>query len=345
MIIGIIGAGIAGLTAGRVLANAGHEVIIIEKSSGFGGRMSTRNAGDNNSIKFDYGTPFISGKSPEFMQFITELESKGLLAPWTDSLSFYNSDGFYDTHPSRENQALYIAPQGMNSIGQYLSRWMDFRLNRSVSGVTMVAPVGKKKRPWIVNFLDTSVLEVDALIIAAPSVQANGLLQTSQDETTIRLLAAQVAKVDYDTSYSLMLGYGNREVPAWKGIVCQNDTISWVCNENSKRDNAQLSLVVHAASGFSKQHHKAAPEVVTRKMLSELSKMIGDWVTNPEWSDLHYWQYNRTHNPINAPFLESTADFAPLALTGDYFQGNTVESAYLSGLKLAEHWLNKLPKS
>ena len=32
MIIGIIGAGIAGLTAGRYLAKQGHEITILEKS-------------------------------------------------------------------------------------------------------------------------------------------------------------------------------------------------------------------------------------------------------------------------------------------------------------------------
>jgi predicted NAD/FAD-dependent oxidoreductase len=40
--IAIIGAGIAGITAARTLANAGHKVQVFEKSRGAGGRMSTR---------------------------------------------------------------------------------------------------------------------------------------------------------------------------------------------------------------------------------------------------------------------------------------------------------------
>jgi renalase len=32
---------------------------------------------------------------------------------------------------------------------------------------------------------------------------------------------------------------------------------------------------------------------------------------------------------------------APLALVGDYFNGNTVDHAYCSGLKLAQHWVKK----
>lgn len=343
MIIGIIGAGIAGLTAGRILANAGHEVIIIEKSRGFGGRMSTRYAGENNEIKLDHGIPYITAKSTEFKKFIDELESAQLLTEWSDELSLFNVDGFYDTHPAREKSLMYVAPKGMNSIGQYLSRWMDFRLTQRVNGLTMVAPNHKRKSPWIINLMDSTVMEVDALIIATPSVQANGLLQTSQDETSVRLLAAQISKVNYDSSYSLMLGYGKRDIPTWKGIVCQNEIINWVCNENSKRNNSQLSLVVHTTPEFSKSQRKETSEKVTKHILRELSKITGDWALTPEWSHLHFWLHNRTVNPIDKPYLESTSEFAPLGIIGDYFNGNSVESAYLSGITLANDWLKKYP--
>jgi renalase len=343
MIIGIIGAGIAGLTAGRTLANAGHEVIIFEKSRGFGGRMSTRYVGTNNETKLDHGIPFVSAKTTEFKTFIDELESLQLLTKWTDELSLFNEDGFYDSHPAREKEQMYIAPGGMNSIGQYLSRWMDFKLNQRVSGITMVAPNHKRKSPWIVNLMDSSVVEVDALIIATPSIQANGLLQTSQDETSVRLLAAQVSKVDYDTCYTLMLGYGKREIPAWKGVVCQNDVINWICNENSKRNNSELGLVVHTTPEFSKLNSRDSKDTVTKKILRELSKVTGDWALTPEWSQLHYWLYNRTINPIEKPYLESTSEFAPLGIIGDYFNGRTIESSYISGLTLANDWLKKYP--
>ena len=54
MLIGIIGAGIAGLTAGRQLARHGHEVIVLEKSRGYGGRLSTRYSEPEQNIKVDH---------------------------------------------------------------------------------------------------------------------------------------------------------------------------------------------------------------------------------------------------------------------------------------------------
>jgi hypothetical protein len=39
--IAIIGAGLAGLTCGKALQQAGHDVVIFEKSRGIGGRLAT----------------------------------------------------------------------------------------------------------------------------------------------------------------------------------------------------------------------------------------------------------------------------------------------------------------
>lgn len=60
MKIAVIGAGVAGLTAGRILAGSGHEVVVFEKSRGYGGRLATRYAGADNSTKVDHGLPYRS---------------------------------------------------------------------------------------------------------------------------------------------------------------------------------------------------------------------------------------------------------------------------------------------
>jgi predicted NAD/FAD-dependent oxidoreductase len=42
MRIGIVGAGMAGLSCAEGLANHGHDVVLLDKGRGPGGRMSTR---------------------------------------------------------------------------------------------------------------------------------------------------------------------------------------------------------------------------------------------------------------------------------------------------------------
>lgn len=344
MIIGIIGAGIAGLIAGRELAKMGHEVIVIDKSRGFGGRLATRYVGEDRKIKLDHGAPCFSAKNESFLSFINELEDKDIVAPWTDALSYYTEGGFYLEHPGREKQTYYYAPKGMNTIGKYLSRWLDFRLNEKVSGITMVAPTNKHKRPWIINLESSKVIEVDAVIIATPSIQAAGVLQLSQDETPIRAVHAKVEAVEYDSCHTLMLGFGDREIPDWKGVLCQDEDIAFVSNESSKRDNGELTLVVQTTHAFTRKHLKAPKDEIARILLQKLANIAGNWALTPYWNQVHYWKYHRPTNPISEPFIESTSDFAPLAVIGDYFNGNSVETAFVSGYTLAHHWSTKLAK-
>ena len=65
MRVAVIGAGISGLVAARDLVSSGHEVLVIEKSRGLGGRMAARRAEDT---VLDHGLP------------VLEVPSGGLLA-------------------------------------------------------------------------------------------------------------------------------------------------------------------------------------------------------------------------------------------------------------------------
>jgi predicted NAD/FAD-dependent oxidoreductase len=61
MRIAVIGAGLAGLTAARRLADAGHDVTVFDKSRGTGGRLATRRT-DAGGI--DHGAPWVTADGP-----------------------------------------------------------------------------------------------------------------------------------------------------------------------------------------------------------------------------------------------------------------------------------------
>ena len=67
--IAIIGAGMAGLTAARLLVNHGREVRVYEKSRGTGGRLATRRS---DAGAFDHGAPAAHG-DPSFDAAMTAL--------------------------------------------------------------------------------------------------------------------------------------------------------------------------------------------------------------------------------------------------------------------------------
>src|ERR1041385_9577937 len=66
----IIGAGAAGLSAMRELAEAGHHVCMLEASDVAGGRIATINDGFKTSV--ESGAEFIHGKLPHTFKLINE---------------------------------------------------------------------------------------------------------------------------------------------------------------------------------------------------------------------------------------------------------------------------------
>lgn len=346
MVIGIIGAGIAGLTAGRLLAKAGHEVTIFEKSRGYGGRMATRYAGKNNGSKVDHGISHFKVSSPEFRTFTEELLEKKILKLWGNQLYFYNGEELSKTNPFSSNEQFYVSVDGMNSIGKYLSRWVDVKTETRASGLTHIGENRRKKRSWMINLSASNTFEADAVIIATPAPQAYGLINTTIDEISTLKIIREIDEVHYQPSYSLMLGYGGIDVPEWDGIVCKNSSIDFISNESSKRENAQENtIVVHSTSGFANKHRNSDEDLIKRELLGELSEIAGGWAASPEWHQIHFWKYSKPVKSLNSSFMEVEAEESPLAVIGDYFEGNDIDAAYKSGYKLAKHWIKKFSTS
>jgi len=342
MVIGIIGAGISGLTAGRILAKAGHDVTIIEKSRGYGGRMATRYAGKNGAAKMDHGLSYFVPRSAEFQKFTVELMEHGLVKRWGDQIGLYDGRNFYSKNPNPDNSASFTATQGMNSIGKYLSRWVDVKTETRAGGLTYFGANRNRKRSWMINLSAGNTFEADAVIVATPAAQAYGLLQTTTDETNTLKIIREIDEVHYAPCYSLMAGYGDRELPEWEGVVCKNSPLKFISNEATKKSfDQECSFVAQATPEFTRHMMQLDKEAVRKAMLDHLATTIGGWAMSPQWSQVHFWRYSQAMKVLDRPYAVLEFDDAPLALVGDYFFDNTVDSAYLSGLKLAEAWIDK----
>ncbi|NBC64814.1 MAG: NAD(P)-binding protein [Bacteroidetes bacterium] len=342
MVIGIIGAGIAGLTAGRHLAKAGHEVTILEKSGGYGGRMATRYAGKNNETKLDHGLSYFTTRSNEFREFTVELMEQGLVKRWGDKIALHDGSNFYAKNPYPSGDASFTAIDGMNSIGKYLSRWIDVKTEITASGLTYIGSNRRKKRSWMINLTGSNTFEADAVIIATPAPQAYGILQTTTDETKLLKIIREIDEVDYNRCYTLMAGYGDQELPEWEGVICKNGPLDFVSNEATKKAHKQeCSFVVKASPSFTRELMGKSDELIKREILDKLATVVGGWAMAPLWSQVHYWRFSRAKKTLPVPYIEHEMNDAPLALIGDYFEGNTVDHAYCSGLRLAKDWVEK----
>lgn len=329
------------MTAGRILAGAGHEVTIFEKSRGYGGRMATRDASKELDSKMDHGLSYFGVKSDEFREFATELLDEGLIQTWGDHFVGYDGEKILKSPPNQSSEALYTSTGGMNKIGKYLSRWVDIRTETKVGGLTYFGTNRSKKRSWMMNLTSSNTFEADAVIIALPAPQAYGIIASTIDETNTLKIIRQIDEVHYQPAFSLMAGYGGEDVPGWEGMVCSNSPLEFISNEKAKRETQETSFVLHASEGFTREHRHSNEDTVSKKMLGEFAEIAGGWAASPAWKQLHFWRYSRAQKVIDSPYLELEDKDAPLALIGDYLKGNTVDDAYRSGYVLANDWVDK----
>ncbi|MDX1640294.1 MAG: FAD-dependent oxidoreductase [Balneolaceae bacterium] len=344
MVIGIIGAGLSGLTAGRILARSGHEVTIFEKSRGYGGRMATRYAGKGLGSNMDHGLSYFQVKSDPFKEFADELLDEKLIQPWGKKFAAFDGERFLESSPNISSGPFYTSTKGMNEIGKYLGRWVDVRTETKVGGLTYFGTNRSKKRSWMVNLTSSETFEADAVVIALPAPQAYGILGMARDETNTLKIIRQIDEVTYNQTFSLMVGYGSQEAPDWHGVICRNSTLDFVSNETLKRDTQECSIVLHASDSFTREYRNSDEDTISKKMLGELAEIAGGWAATPDWSQLHFWRYSSAKKVIDSPYLELEDEDAPLALIGDYLKGNTLDDAYCSAYNLANDWIEKFEK-
>jgi len=145
MRIAIIGAGMAGLSCARVLADAGLSPIVFDKSRGLGGRLATRRA---DTLRFDHGAQFVTARGDDFRAYLTEHAK-----PW---------------RPEGGGE-WYVGVPAMNALVKPMADGIDIRLGEAVEP----QQVGTG---WQVG--DE---HVDLIISTVPVVQARALFPQITD--------------------------------------------------------------------------------------------------------------------------------------------------------------------
>lgn len=339
MVIAIIGAGLSGLVAANRLALAGHEVTVFEKSRGFGGRMATRYKSGDRSVKFDHGTSFLSANGTGFKSFLNQYADTGVLRKWTNKFLYEDTDTITEVSATPGGDDLYIASNGMNTIGKLLQRLIDVRTETRVGGITYFGKNRGNKRAWMVNLDSQDVFEADAIVIAVPSTQAYGIIQTAADELSIRQIIREIDDVSYDPDLTFMFSFGKQEIPDWEAKKMVNPVVSLIINESSKRDfGGDLNVVVHTTPEFAIKYQKDSRDIAQHEVLKVLMTELGSFAATPVWQDVHFWRYARARKSLNIPFFECSDADQPLAIIGDYFMGTDAEAAYNSAVALADSW-------
>ncbi|TGD95146.1 NAD(P)/FAD-dependent oxidoreductase [Methylobacterium nonmethylotrophicum] len=309
--IAIIGAGIAGAAAARRLHAAGRRVVVLDKGRGPGGRMATRRG--PGALRFDHGAQYFTARDPRFAAQVAEWAARGVAAPWGG--------------PGRS-----VGVPGMTAPVRDLLAGLDVQCGRAVGRLV------REDRRWRLAEADGAALAggaaFTAVLLTCPAPQSLALLAGAG------LDLPGLAEVRYAPCWTLMLAHDGP--PPLDGPVRENRdpdaTIAWVAQDGAKPGREGATVVVQAAPAWSRAHlEEDAADIAERLLdaLRDLPDVAGPVTVGHRAA--HRWRYARVERAIGEPCL-----YAPgtgLGFAGDGCLGPRVESAYLSGLALAERVL------
>ena len=304
MKICVIGAGMAGGYLGSALGQLGHDVVVLEKSRGFGGRLATRRG---EGVQFDHGAPFFTARTSLFKELLAEHASS--VVEWTPRVTTlrpgsksYKRDWF-EPH--------YIGVPAMGALAQSLLATSEVQFEREVSAVVSDA------ERCLVHFEDGAVEHYDLVISTAPAPQ------------TAAIMNIELENVSYSPCFALLAI--PIESPKFDAAVVKDSLIEWL-EYTAKKPNrvSTPTLVAHASAEWTVKHFDAPRDDVKQWMVSALAELGLEIERGPS---LHRWRYAQVVQAYHSPYWLSPQ--LKLAACGDWGVGPGVESAVISASKLA----------
>lgn len=327
----IVGAGVAGLSLARALAASGVEALILDKSRGVGGRAATRRV---EGQPVDHGVAFFHGSHPDFLAALDAVEATALEG-WP--LRVRGEGRPCQPRAFRKGERRLAFEEGVTAFPKSLARGLDVR-----RGVRVASLAARGDGVEAVVEGGESIVARN-LVLALPLEQAERLLAPLASESgAIRPIASLLSMMTTEPCLTLLAGYPlDSAEPEWDLFYPSDESLSMlVAHDSSKRKEKKWRVLVYQCrSCFSRRHLEDDPEVWMNLVLSDASRLLGDWAGRPLWREPHRWRYSRADsaNTLAQPFWIPLENGARIGIGGEVFSpGGGVEGAFLSGLELAE---------
>jgi len=311
----VIGAGMAGLTAGHALTDS-TDVVVLDKGRGVGGRLATRRMGD---ATFDHGAQFITTHTDEFAATITQLVGSGVVAPWFRGRIGPNGVVDPDGH-TRFRGAI-----SMNAIAKALAVGLDVR---TASLVSSLVHDGKS---WTVTLTDGTELKANGVVVTSPVPQTLAMFENGGVELSPKDADA-LAAIKYDPCLALMAvldGPSGLDEPG--AVDPDGGPIDWMADNQLKGISAVPAVTIHATAEFSASHLDATDDEIADLLFASAGLAAN---VIPGSLQIQRWRYARpsVEHPERFLVLDGVP---PMVCAGDAFGGAKVEGAALSGVAAA----------
>ena len=310
----VVGAGLSGLTAARSLQEKGHNVVVLDKGRGLGGRMATRRIStpDGSIAVFDHGAQFFTVRDQQFQKLVDGWITNGVVREWCRG--FVADDG----HPR------YVVNSGMAALTKHIAQGLDVRTSTLVFAVK---PCDADPTKWTVVIDDNSRIDCDAVVMTCPLPQSYSLTVTTGVELPQDLLLT-----DYDRTIGLLAVLdGPSAVPAPGGVQNPDDVFSWIGDNQAKGISDIPAITFHANPAWSAAHWDDSLEDGLALITHAAQKYLGN--AKIVASEYKKWRFATPRKLWPDPYFAA----GTLVFAGDAFAGPKVEGAVLSGRKSAEY--------
>lgn len=337
--IAVIGAGIAGLACARTLAQAGHQVTVLEKAPAVGGRVASC---ETPFGTFDHGAQYFTVRDARFQKALAI--TPGLCKPWSA-----NAVRVLDPHGRVAEAALpapephWVAVPAMDALPRHWATPLAAAgCIQLETRVTRIERDTLDHRRWQ---LQTSGPQdsvhvysgFDAVVLAMPHALATGLLSQS---AVAPALAQQLQGVEVAPCWALMLAYPQAVQPTlshlgpqWNAALSTHHRIAWLARESSKPGRGGIERwTVQASAAWSQEHLGDDAPRVQAKLLKAFSEVTGIHA-EPTYAQVHRWMWAKTTAPLGRSHAWDGK--SGIGACGDWCLGHRVEDAFISGLELA----------
>lgn len=308
MRVAIVGAGLAGLTTARTLADRGAVVSVFDKGRVVGGRLATQGREQGG---FDHGAQRFSARSDGFVEVVSSWCARDLV---------------------RAADTWWVPVRSTNALAQALAVGLAVRTSARVTRLS------RRSRAWwlsIEGAEDEGPFEV--VLLTAPAPQSAALLSPH------RLFVDELAAIRFDPTWSLALTC-DAESARFPDVVFTEpgrDPIELLVREGFKPERPPegplVRLVVHASAAFSIAHLEHDETSIGAALVDALRAHPGLADMKVRWSRAHRWRFARVRTPLGRPCLFDAA--RGVGVAGDGMLGPRIEAAWESGRALADEVL------
>ena len=336
----IIGAGLSGLMAAGVLANAGQSITIVDGGRSVGGRLATRRIGPGRA---DHGAQFFTVRRPDFQRYVDEWVESGRVYQWSDG---WRGGFLPDGREIREADGYprYAVRDGFNALAKDLATDLRAKSVEIRTGVALKSVALEAGMPssgsWLATDEEGRQFSAEAVVVTAPVPQSVALL----DAGDVQLDAEDAAALQCISYAPCLCGLfwidGQTTLPEPGAIPRPGGPVGWMADNRRKGISPEATLVtVHAVPEFSRNHYDADADDVLALLQPTLVEYLAPDAKIVE-GQLKRWRYAQPEILHPERFLKAK-NLPHLYFGGDAFREPRVEGAAMSGLRIGEDLIER----